>query len=113
MKTMKYFSLYLNRFVTVVMILFSGILAAQTNDDCLMCHGDKDLSMQRKGKKVSLFIRPEAILRSVHSTVECVKCHIEPDGENFPHADNVQKMPVVDCGSCNKESDSLFVRGIH
>jgi predicted CXXCH cytochrome family protein len=108
----KYF-IIVNRILIFVLILISGKLVAQTNDDCLMCHGDPELTMVRKGKKVSLFITPEAISKSVHATVECVKCHIEEDAENFPHADNIKKMPLVNCGSCHKDADMEFFQGIH
>jgi hypothetical protein len=103
----------LNKILIFVLILVSGMLVAQTNDDCLMCHGDKDLTMVRNGKTVSLFITDDAILKSVHKTVECAACHIEEDAENFQHADNVKKMPLVNCGSCHKEADMEFFQGIH
>jgi len=113
MQAKRDYLMIINKILILVFILISGKLVAQTNDDCLMCHGDPELTMVRNGKKVSLFITPDAISKSVHTTVACAACHIEEDAENFPHADNVKKMPLVNCGSCHKEADMEFFQGIH
>ncbi len=102
-----------------VRVLFSGILilllsiikvAAQTDEDCMMCHEDPDLTVERNGQTVSMFVNMDQIAVSVHKLVSCISCHPGTAGEDFPHAGN---LPEVNCGSCHAEPDLRFNAGIH
>jgi len=113
MQYKNHYFLILKTIAVLVLIMVSVVLRAQTKEDCLMCHGDPELTMIRNGKKVSLFIKDDANQHSVHKDVDCAKCHVEADAENFPHANNEQKMPAVQCGNCHKSAEMEYTRGIH
>ena len=42
-------------------------LLAQTNDDCLMCHDDRDLKGKVNGRTRSLFISSNTLNYSIHT----------------------------------------------
>jgi len=96
----------------LIAVAFTGAFQsfAQTNDDCLSCHNDPDLSKIRSGKKVSLYIKPDALTNSVHSELECTFCHSEAAVSEFPHPEN---MTPVNCGDCHDAAMSDFLGGIH
>ncbi len=72
--------------------------AAQTKDECLACHGEHTLSMQKQGKTVSLFVDGAAFRRSAHNDLECIGCHVGFKPDDIPH---VKKVKPVDCLSCH------------
>ena len=82
-----------------VFLLFSSLWAfAQSNEDCLMCHSDRDLTARIRGRQVSLFVDAAALQRSVHASLACVDCHQGLNPSETPHAKVIQP---VDCGSCH------------
>ena len=94
----------------LLVVLFNPILFGQTNDDCLSCHNDPELSKMRGGKKISLYVKPDALDKSVHSTLECIFCHSEAAVTDFPHPEN---MSPVNCGDCHDGAMTDFMEGIH
>jgi predicted CXXCH cytochrome family protein len=93
-------------------MVLSGVsrLSAQTNDDCLTCHNDPELTKERAGKKVSLYIKPNAVENSVHKAVLCAACHKDAAVADFPHPETLKP---VDCGLCHADAKDKFYRGIH
>lgn len=83
---------------------------AQSNEDCLMCHEDPDLTKERDGKTISLFIDTTSFHGTVHERVDCISCHIDADDEGFPHPENLNP---VNCGICHNEQMVDNLRGIH
>ena len=53
----------------LLLLAVPGRALAQENSDCLMCHGDKDLTKQRNGKTVSLFVDATSFASAVHGKV--------------------------------------------
>lgn len=95
----------------ILLIFFPFQFAnGQTNDDCLSCHNDPELSKMRGGKKISLYVKPDALNKSVHSTLECTFCHSEAAVTDFPHPEN---MTPVNCGDCHDGAMTEFMEGIH
>ncbi len=85
--------------------LFSHrIIKAKGTDDCLVCHEDKDLTMEKNGKKISVFVNGSEFKKSVHGGFDCNDCHLNYNPEELPH--NPIKKDV-DCRSChdNVKSD--------
>jgi cytochrome b subunit of formate dehydrogenase len=95
--------------------------SAQSNEDCLVCHGTKDilsLSQEEREAQVapsppdlivgpkekellgdlSLFVDPEFYDSSVHGSLECIACHM--DIEEILHP---SKLQAVNCGLCHDE----------
>ena len=75
--------------------------AAPTSASCLECHSDATLTMDRNGRKVSLFVDEKAIVQSAHKSLECVDCHEQFDGDAVPHR---SPMVRVDCASCHDDA---------
>jgi len=58
----------------------------QSSEDCLACHSDSSLSMQKDGRTVPLFTDSGALKRSAHASLSCVDCHAGLDVTNTPSA---------------------------
>jgi len=82
----------------------------QSNDDCLMCHSDKTLTGQINGKTIHVFVDQKILQGSVHKDVDCISCHADLEGTDFPHKENVAK---AQCIPCHEEAQELFSEGIH
>lgn len=80
------------------------------NDVCLGCHEDKSLTVERQGKKHSLFIDKIKLSRSVHRGVKCSQCHASVDPDNIPHSADPRK---VDCSGCHKSESSQYSASLH
>ncbi len=74
---------------------------AQSRDECLACHSDKSLTMEKKGKQVSLYVEPEVLDKSPHRKLVCVACHAGFDAQNVPHK---EKVDPVNCKTCHKDA---------
>jgi predicted CXXCH cytochrome family protein len=100
--------------IWVVLLFFSQYLTilatGQSNEDCLMCHEDPELTAERQGRTVSMFVNMNIIHSSVHKDVDCVLCHEDADVEDFPHED---MLAPVKCGNCHDEALINFEKGIH
>ncbi len=89
-------------------LIFSS-LAAQSNDDCLMCHGDPGLTTTIHGKKVSLYITGKTLAKSVHKGLKCIACHTDANVSDFPHP----VLKPVQCGRCHKKEKLKYSEGAH
>jgi cytochrome b subunit of formate dehydrogenase len=73
---------------------------AAASGECLGCHGDATLAMQRKGRSVSLHVDGAAFGRSVHADLDCTDCHAGFKADEVPHA---QSIRPVNCRSCHAD----------
>jgi predicted CXXCH cytochrome family protein len=78
-------------------------LKAKGSDDCFVCHEDKDLTMEKNGKKISIYINPEDYKKSPHGGAECTDCHQNYNPDNIPH--NPLKS-LASCKDCHGEIKS-------
>lgn len=85
--------------LVIAVFLFPLVVRAQTSEDCLACHSDPTLTMERKGKSVSLFVDETVLSRSVHKKLVCVACHTGFNAEEIPHK---EKIEPVNCLTCHK-----------
>jgi hypothetical protein len=93
-------------FVLVVLVMFLALCVdanPQSREECLACHGDKSLTMERKGKQISLFVDAAGFEKSSHRNMSCVSCHIGFDAQNVPHK---AKIDPVNCKACHKDAPS-------
>lgn len=81
---------------------------APADDDCLACHADTTLTMERRGKTVSLHVDAEALRRSAHAGVGCTDCHAGLDAGSLPHG---PRIAPVRCVSCH--SEAVSTHGFH
>ncbi len=87
-----------------------GRIYAQWDEDCMMCHEDPDLTKERNGRTVSMFIDTSVFSGSVHHSNSCVSCHSDIDVDDLPHPENLNP---VNCGSCHTEQMANNRRGTH
>ncbi len=97
------------RIAVAVLLLLPAVGKAQ-DDACLECHGDADLTMERNGREVSIYVQGSRFKQSVHAENECISCHIDADVEEFPHEDDLEP---VDCATCHDEAVEKFDRSLH
>lgn len=105
---------YLSIFLLVALILFalndsypqSRRTSVPDNSECLMCHDDPDISMVKRGKKISLTVKPFTLRRSVHAGLKCSDCHKGFDPLDIPHK---PVITPVNCMDCHKDAPKKHV----
>ncbi len=89
-------------FLIIVSILFIvKPLQAQSNDDCLMCHSDNTMTMEKNGKEISIYVNQDVFQHSVHGKLNCISCHVGFDPEEVPHKENIEP---INCLNCHKNA---------
>jgi hypothetical protein len=83
---------------------------AQENEECLACHGDRDLTTERNGREVSLYVSERGFGGSVHEPMTCVGCHMDVAGMEGFHDTPLEK---VDCGACHDEIQEQHAASLH
>ncbi|MEZ5082336.1 MAG: cytochrome c3 family protein [Bacteroidales bacterium] len=97
-------------FGSLIFLFVINLASAQSNDDCLMCHEDPELTAERQGRTVSMYVNLSILGNSVHKDVDCVMCHEEAAVDEFPHNDI---LAPVNCGNCHDDAKMKFDKGIH
>lgn len=98
--------------VVIASLLSMTLLAAPklaadqkaSNEDCLMCHGEKSMTTKRGGRTVSLYLDQKRFTGSVHGSLSCTNCHADLDGKDLPHSTPLAK---VNCGACHSDESQL------
>lgn len=97
--------------VVLALLAWAAPAAAQsspTNDVCLTCHGEPDLT-RSNGTPVT--VNPQAFEHSVHSPLSCTDCHAElATTQDFPHP---EKLAPVDCASCHDDPATQLAMSVH
>jgi hypothetical protein len=96
--------------LVLVAVLPGATVVAQENEDCLACHGDRDLTTERNGRTVSLYVSEGKFAGSVHEPMTCVGCHMDLAGMEGYHETPVDK---VDCGACHDEIQARHAASLH
>jgi cytochrome b subunit of formate dehydrogenase len=81
------------------------------DEQCLKCHDDPGLSIQRDGKTISLAVDREEIRNSIHRNTSCAKCHTGTDP--FAQRPCSTVKTNVDCSICHAEVVKEFSTSIH
>lgn len=89
-------------------LLLPLVLKAQTSQDCLACHSDRELKMERGGKSISLFVDSTKLQKSAHESLSCLECHQGFDPNEIPHAKVIKQ---VQCQTCHDTSE--YKKSIH
>jgi cytochrome b subunit of formate dehydrogenase len=101
-------------FLTIVALALTLLppahVDAQANEDCLMCHEDSELVGERGGREYSVHVDPAAYEASVHADFACIDCHMDLDGAELPHADELE---AVDCAMCHDDTAAELAAGPH
>ena len=91
--------------IKCVLFLILGFyfLNAQTNQDCLDCHDDPELTTERNGREVSLNVDIKILLSSVHPDHDCIDCHTDASEDHPEH------LKPVECGDCHDSEKNEFM----
>jgi hypothetical protein len=73
------------------------------NDECLMCHDDPTITMEKGGKVKSLEVKKFTLAKSVHAYLKCDDCHKGFDPSSIPHKD---KIEPINCQDCHKDAST-------
>jgi len=93
---------------SLLLLIFPIVALGQTSQDCLACHSDQALTIQKGGKTFSLFINAAKLQRSAHQSLTCIQCHKGFDPNEVPHAKVIKQ---VQCQSCHDATD--YRKSIH
>jgi cytochrome b subunit of formate dehydrogenase/nitrate/TMAO reductase-like tetraheme cytochrome c subunit len=85
------------RLALLLSILVPSVMTAAGDEECLTCHAERSLSMERKGKTVSLFVDGRAYTGSAHADLGCVSCHEGFRADALPHATRIRKVECLSC----------------
>lgn len=97
-------------FAVFLTVLGSITIAQTSTEQCIDCHSDETMTIDKNGKELSLFIDREKYKNSVHGETECIDCHSAFDAESLPHKEG-KDISRVDCAQCH-DTDS-FNASIH
>jgi predicted CXXCH cytochrome family protein len=92
-----------------------------SNETCLQCHSNKDLSMTLpSGEPLSLYVDAETMHDSIHGqlNVQCVQCHSDISGYPHPPANYTDRRDVTlqnykTCESCHPENYRKTLDSMH
>ena len=84
----------------LVLITLAAPVAAQSNEDCFMCHDDPEAVGERAGLEVSVFVDPATYSASVHAEFSCIDCHEDLTDAELPHQ---EELVPVECAMCHED----------
>ncbi len=93
-----------------LVLILAGFLFSAENEACMECHSDPELTTERGGQEISLYVNEKVFASSVHGDVECVSCHADADVEEFPHP---EKLAPPNCGDCHDDAQEEYDEGLH
>ncbi|MFH0988440.1 MAG: cytochrome b/b6 domain-containing protein [bacterium] len=96
-----FFSLKTFFALLLLSIVVVATASTQSKEDCIACHNDKSLSMEKKGKQVPLYVDGSILSSSAHKKLVCVACHTGFDAGNVPHK---EKIEPIKCTLCHKDA---------
>jgi len=92
----------------MLMLPPSETAVAQSRADCLACHSDHSLTMEREGKTIPLGVDEKVLDSSPHKNLACIACHTGFDPGNIPHK---KTITPVNCVTCH--NDAPFKHPFH
>jgi cytochrome b subunit of formate dehydrogenase len=81
------------------------------SEDCMMCHGRKDLMGTHDGKRVSMFVDQDEVQHSRHAKIACAQCHTGITPSNVRPC--VTVIPRVDCSICHAQVVDTYKTSVH
>jgi cytochrome b subunit of formate dehydrogenase len=85
--------------------------AGLANQDCLTCHSDPTLSMEREGVAVSLWVDTDSYETSSHAGIACAQCHTDVTPSRSRSCETVTSS--VDCSICHAEVVDEYETSMH
>ncbi|MBU0753742.1 MAG: cytochrome c3 family protein, partial [Planctomycetes bacterium] len=87
-----------------------GTAPGQDNKVCLDCHGKEGLKPETGDLTRPLYVNEGVLNASIHEGFECIDCHVDLDGQEFPHETAVE--PVA-CSECHEEVEEIYSKSLH
>jgi cytochrome b subunit of formate dehydrogenase len=85
--------------------------AGMASQDCLRCHGDAGLTMERDGETVSLYVDEAAHAGSSHSGTSCAQCHTGVSPSRERSCETI--TAPVDCSICHAQQVNEYRGSTH
>lgn len=83
---------------------------SQDNQTCYDCHDDPEITMEKKGKEISLTVRKFDLKRSAHQGLKCVECHKGFNPDDIPHKEKITPVNCMDCHKDYKEKHTFHTQ---
>ena len=100
------------RFIFILIFANVVFVAGQTNDDCMECHADKDLTNTVNDEhELSLYEDIEEFQNSLHADSDCIDCHSDlAEDYDDGHDENLAR---VNCAQCHEDVQDDYNKSIH
>ena len=85
--------------------------AGMANEDCLTCHRKPDLTMERDGETISLYVDEDGFSTTAHAKAACAQCHTEVTTSRERACETIEIE--VDCSICHAEPVAEYETGMH
>jgi predicted CXXCH cytochrome family protein len=82
-----------------------------SNRNCMKCHSEPSLSMERNGQLISLWVDEESYDVGSHAGTACAQCHSQVTPSHERACDTITEQ--VDCSTCHAEVVQRYNRSIH
>ena len=97
--------------IATAVVLSQSEAQEMSNQQCLECHSDKDLTKTNEfGKAISLFIDEAKLTGSIHRTNSCASCHADIKST---HPDDNVAAKTVDCARCHDNPSRTYSASAH
>lgn len=96
--------------LAVFFILTGQQAMAMSDEDCLDCHSEQDLTVEKDGKIKQLYVDGDLFKTTIHADNGCVSCHEDADVEEAPHP---FPLAPVNCANCHDSIGEDFSRSLH
>ncbi|MBC8184980.1 cytochrome b/b6 domain-containing protein [candidate division KSB1 bacterium] len=97
--------------IVTFFVLSSSISYCQeiTNEECLDCHSDPELTkITESGKEDTVFVDEEKFTGSIHGEFSCIDCH--SNIVELPHDENLEHP---DCYECHEDVAEEYLQSYH
>lgn len=99
-------------FLYFILFISSNFVFAQSNEDCMDCHSDNEMTYERHGKEVSLYVSERVFNNSAHKNVKCIDCHSGFNIDDIPHKEG-NDIYKVNCAKCHSRIGNQQKSDIH
>ncbi|MEW6220529.1 MAG: cytochrome c3 family protein [Thermodesulfobacteriota bacterium] len=94
----------------LAIILLVRPASALDDGDCLGCHNDPDMTSEKNGEEISLFVDEAQFAASSHASNGCTSCHTDAKVKGDEHP---VPLKSVNCGKCHADVESIYRKSLH
>jgi cytochrome b subunit of formate dehydrogenase len=87
--------------------------AGVANAECMRCHSDPDLSMERDGETISLYVDEQSYDASDHNGTGCAQCHADVTPSLLARPCTTSVASNVDCAICHAGPVEAYSASTH